>query len=370
MRTAVTARPEVRDRLVPPTAPPSAPAGPWAVAGALGVVLVASAWMRWLVSDDFRPSPKGPDRIPGWELASIRGMEVVSVVVAAIFVWRLLVRPALRERKLNFDGMLIIAAVTMWFYDPLVNYLNFTFSYNRYFWNFASWTRHIPGWDSPNQHLAPEPLAFIGGGYVWWVCAAAFIGCAILRKVRERYPRMSVLRSLAVLYGAIVLLEFATEVFFIRAGAWAFPGAIHSMTLWAGSRYQLPLYEPILVGFWCSGIAAFRYFRDDRGFSLAERGAERLRVPEKARTAVRALAVIGAMHCWYLVGYFMPYNILAVKADTFAELPSYMRAGICGAGTDYACPSEYVPVPSKSSLHIGPDDPRLPQWVRDRQGTP
>jgi hypothetical protein len=80
-------------------------------------------------------------------------------------------------------------------------------------------TRYISGWNSPNQHLAPEPLAFIGGGYVWWVCAAAFIGCAILRKVRERYPRMSVLRSLAVLYAAIVLLEFATAVFFIRAGA-------------------------------------------------------------------------------------------------------------------------------------------------------
>jgi hypothetical protein len=73
------------------------------------------------------------------------------------------------------------------------------------------------------------------------------------------------------------------------------------------------------------------------------------------------------MHCWYLVGYFMPYNILVVKADTFPKLPSYMRAGICGAGTDYACPSEYVPVPSKTSLHIGPDDPRLPQRVRERQ---
>src|SRR5438445_4202697 len=238
VRTAATARPEVRDHLAPPTAPPSAPAGPWAVAGALGVVLAASAWVRWLLSDDFSPSPKGPDHIPGWELASIRGMEVVSVLVAAVFVWRLLVRPALRERKLTFDGMLIIAAVTMWFYDPLVNYMNFTFSYNRYFWNFASWTRYIPGWTSPNQHLAPEPLAFIGGGYVWWVCATAFIGCAILRKVRERYPRMSVLRSLAVLYAAIVLLELATEVISIRAGAWSCPGSIRLLRPSAARRYQ------------------------------------------------------------------------------------------------------------------------------------
>ncbi len=351
------------------TAAPSTPAGLWAFAGAAGVAIAVVGWLQWIASDDFRASPKGPDPIPGWELSVVRAMEVVSVVVAIVFVWRLLVRPVLRERKLSFDGMLTIAAVTLWFYDPMVNYLNFTFSYNRYFLNFASWTRFIPGWESPNQHLAPEPVAFIGGGYVWWVCAAALIGCAVLRKVRDRYPRMSVLRSIGILFAVIVVLELATEIFFIRAGAWAFPGAIRSMTLWAGSRYQVPLYEPVLVGVWCSGIAAFRYFRDDRGLSLAERGVERLRLPQRARTPVRVLAVIGAMHFWYIASYFIPYNALAVKADTFPALPSYLRAGICGTGTDYACPSEYVPVPSRTSLHIAPDDPRLPPWVRDRQGT-
>src|SRR4051812_50188468 len=57
-------------------------------------------------------------------------------------------------------------------------------------------TRYISGWNSPNQHLAPEPLAFIGGGDVWWVCAAAFIGCAILREGRWRYTRIRLLRLL------------------------------------------------------------------------------------------------------------------------------------------------------------------------------
>jgi hypothetical protein len=58
-----------------------------------------------------------------------------------------------------------------------------------------------------------------------------------------------------------------------------------------------------------------------------------------------------------------------LKADTFPPMPSYLRAGICGEGTDYACPGkEFVPVPSRTSLHLAPDDPRLPEHVRDRQG--
>ena len=366
MKTASKANPE-SSRSIPPPAPrPSAPVAMWAVVGAVGSAVVLWAWAQWIRSDDFRASPRGADDIPGAELAFVRAVEVVSVVVAVLFVWRLLVRPLLRERRLTFDGSLIIAAVTLWFYDPMVNYLNFTFSYNRYFLNYASWTRWIPGWESPNQHLAPEPVAFIGGGYVWWVCAAAFIGCGVLRKVRDRYPQLSVLGLVGVLFPVIVLLEFATEVFFIRGGAWAFPGAIGSLTLWAGGRYQVPLYEPVLVGVWCSGIAAFRYFRDDRGFSIAERGIERLRIPERGRAVTRVLAVTGAMHFWYLFSYFIPYNFLAVKADTFPAMPSYMREGICGTGTDYACPGEYVPVPSKTSLHIAPDDPRLPPAVRER----
>ena len=70
-----------------------------------------------------------------------------------------------------------------------------------------------------------------------------------------------------------------------------------------------------------------------------------------------------------IVLYAVPYSYFAIKADTFPAMPSYLRANICGDGTDYACPSKnHVPMPSRSSLHIGPDDPGLPESVRDRQG--
>jgi hypothetical protein len=59
---------------------------------------------------------------------------------------------------------------------------------------------------------------------------------------------------------------------------------------------------------------------------------------------------------------------MAIQADSFAPAPSYVRNGICGEGTAYACPNRYVPMPSRASLHIGPDDQRLPDSVRAQQG--
>lgn len=57
-----------------------------------------------------------------------------------------------------------------------------------------------------------------------------------------------------------------------------------------------------------------------------------------------------------------------MKADSFAELPSYLRANVCGTGTPNACPNRAVPTPRKGSRTIGPNDLRLPVAVRQRQG--
>jgi hypothetical protein len=120
-----------------------------------------------------------------------------------------------------------------------------------------------------------------------------------------------------------------------------------------------------------TGLSTFRYFRDDTGLSFVERGVRDLALPPRARQLVSTLAVIGFAHSWVVAAYFVPFTLsVALQADTAPRLPSYMRDGLCGGRTDYACPSEYVPVPSgDDSLHVRPDDPRLPPGVRDRQGS-
>jgi hypothetical protein len=49
-------------------------------------------------------------------------------------------------------------------------------------------------------------------------------------------------------------------------------------------------------------------------------------------------------------------------------MPSYLREGICGNGTDYACPGADVPIPSRTSYHLRPDDPHLSPEARRQQG--
>jgi hypothetical protein len=369
MKTAADRRPPTTQDLATLTAPPrSTPVKAWALVGALMLAMVLTGWLRWITSPDFTPSPKGPDPLADSSRVVLFVIQVASLGAALAFVWRLLIRPAIRERRLTFDGMLLIGAATLWFYDPLDNYINFTFTYNAHLLNLASWTRFIPGWESPNAHLFPEPIAMIGGMYVWFICAAAMIGCWVIRMLRARRPTLTMPQLVAAVFVTFAVLDAIVEILFIRGEIFAYPGTVHSFTLWAGSRYQFPLYEPFCIGLWCGGIALLRYYRDDKGRSLVERGVDTLRVPARARTALSFLAVLGFLHVWFIIGYFFPYNAFAVKADTWPAMPSYMRVGICGEGTDYACPSRLVPIPSRTSLHVTPDDPRLPATVRARQG--
>lgn len=96
-----------------------------------------------------------------------------------------------------------------------------------------------------------------------------------------------------------------------------------------------------------------------------EGGVDRLRIPNPCKKLVSLLAATGFIHTIIIGIYLLPYQSIAQRVDTIPDMKSYMSPGACGAGTDYACPSrDHVPVPSKGSLHIQPDDPRLPDKVK------
>jgi hypothetical protein len=297
-------------------------------------------------------------------------MEIAALLSAVYLVWRFLVRPLIRERTLKLDGMIVIAFGLMYFYDPIVNYFNYSFTYNAHFVNLGNWANYIPGWSSPNQHLLPEPLLFVGPAYVSWCFGSVLLGCFILRTVRQRFPRVSTVGAFAVLFAIFVTLDLIFEqLLMVRTGLWGYPGAPRLLTMWGGRQWQFPVWAALFTASMSLTWTATRWFKDDRGRSFVERGVEELGFSKRVRTLVSFLAVVGFLHLGTFVTYFFPFNAMALKADTWPAMPSYMRAGICGTGTDYACPSnEFVPVPSRTSLHVTPDDPRLPQEVRDRQG--
>ncbi len=336
----------------------------FAVMGVIIAAVFANTLIRWVLSPDFRPAPVGADPIPAVTLLLVHITDIFCGAVSLAALWFVVIRPWLRTRRLTWDGMLMLCLLTMWVQDPMCNYFNFTFMYNAYFVNMGSWTMELPGWQSPRGGNLPEPLLLMSGIYLWWTMLSVVVFSWTLKKCRVWLPGMSMLGHLPIAFAAICLLDVVLEIPAVWLGLFAYAGAPPALTLWAGHPYQFPIYETIFMNFNYFSIGLLRFFRDDKGESWAERGVGDLRLSARAKSVVRFFALLGFCNMSYFIVYFMPYNWMAMQAGTMPKYPSYMRVGICGQGTPYACPSREVPIPSRTSLAIAPDDPRLSVTAR------
>ena len=350
--------------VAPFTQTPSSPVLWWAACGMVVVAIAVSAWGRWVFSADFTPAPIGPDVMPATHLIVLRSTEALFAASGAMLAWRVLFRPWVRDRRVSWDGLFLIACLSIYLQDPIDNYFNFTFCYNAHFINFGSWGMYIPGWESPRQNRFAEALLLMGGMFITLFFGLSVIGCWWLRKARSVLPRLSFMGHLALFFAFLVAVDLLIEVMFCHTELFAYAGTYHPLTLWAGQPYQFPVYESTGIASVCTGFTLLRYSRDDQGQSWAERGVIRLRIPAPARTAASFLALLGFAHIMTFIVFFLPYTWFALKADSFPKLPSYLLTEICGRGTPYACPSREVPIPSRRSLAIAPDDPRLSAEAR------
>jgi hypothetical protein len=106
-------------------------------------------------------------------------------------------------------------------------------------------------------------------------------------------------------------------------------------------------------------MALIRFYMNDRGETIVERGIDRVRTSVRTKTAVRFLALSGVMNLPYLFTYNLPMGYWALNQSTWpAEVQqrSYYTYGVRGPGTDYACSGPGVPIPkANKSLSVGPD---------------
>lgn len=338
----------------------------WAAIGASFLALVAYIFGSWMLSPDFRPVPVGPDPLPHYVWLATRITEVVAAIAIVVLLSIYIFRPLIKTGKIGLDGMLVINFFLLWWTDPIDNYINFSFMYNGYTLNMGSWANYIPGWSYPNHENFPEPLLIMGGFYPIMFMLYTLAGCWLMRKTEG----MRLSSRLFLLFFMMAMLDLIQENLFMRTGVFAYPGVIRSMSIFPGTVYQWPLYEAAIFGIVYAGFTCLRYFKDDKGQTFVEKGVEKLRLSPGRKQLVSFLAIAGFLQPFFLIGYYLPYNAFVIHADTFPAYPSYLRTGICGEGTKYACPSkEWVPIPTRDSkLFIGPDDPRLPKDVRDAQG--
>jgi hypothetical protein len=80
---------------------------------------------------------------------------------------------------------------------------------------------------------------------------------------------------------------------------------------------------------------------------------------------IRLLAIVGACNVCFALSYNVPVQIFGIHQGTWiddVQERSYLTGGICGPGTDYACPGPGRPIHRNDSIHLTPqaEEPPAP----------
>jgi len=331
----------------------------WAGFGVVCGLLAIYVFGSWITSADFTRTAVGPTPLPEWMKASLRIQEIAFPVATVGMLYWFLIRVWLRERRITLDGMLVVAFIGLYWQDVLYNYTALHFTYNAGFLNYGSWTMHVPGWIAPHSNQFAEPFLMAGGAYNSALLGVVMVCCAFMRRVKSRYPDLGTVGTLSCMFVFMFLADFIVESAWVHSGAYAFGGAVKGWTLFYGKWYQFPIYESILWGACWTGMAALRYYVDDRGRTWVERGADRVRLGEKGKLALRFFAVYGALNMIMIVTYDIPqqwFNLHSSPWPKSIQERSYFTQGICGPGTQYECFNTSIPMQGRNSSHVSPDN--------------
>jgi len=324
----------------------------WVTVGALWLALMVYAWSAWVISGDFKANTRGRAAAPEWYKVMVHSVEVFAVLVTLYILWRFVIRDKLKTGRLSFDALFFLGCWALLIQEPWINWSSYQFMYSTVAINFGSWTSHIPLWSSPNSQLVPLPFIWVGTAYLWLVAIPAWAGSKFMTWLRARQPGIGFFRLLGTTFLAFVVFDLLLESAITRTQLFSYASTVPSLTLFAGTRYQFPLYETVS---WCGtylGLACIHHFRDDRGRTLVERGVDKLRVRGRAKTFCRFLAIMGACQLVMLVTYNIPYVYWGLHAGPMPKSlvdSTWRNGGVCGPSTAYACPTPKDPIARISS---------------------
>jgi hypothetical protein len=212
------------------------------------------------------------------------------------------------------------------------------------------------------------------------VLLCTILGCWVMRRVKSRWPNISTLRLIGVVVVWAFFFDLVIEgLFLMPMGLFTYPGAIRELSLNAGTYYQWPIYEGLMWGGVQAALCCLRFFTDDRGRTVVERGLEHVQGGFVRQQLTRFLAIFAACSAAFFLLYNVPVQWFATHGDPWPEdiqkRSYFMTGAACGDGTDRLCPDPSLPTPRKDSGYITPDgrlvlpaDTELPRIVPFEQG--
>jgi Spirocyclase AveC-like len=328
-------------------ATPTPPVRYWAFFGGLCTAFIAYVLIRWITGPYWHHVSPGVTPVPTYMKVAIRGWEIAGCLAMIFTYWWFLWRPFKRERRLTTDGALVLAFSLLWFQDPLSNYINYWFTYNGYFVNMGSWVNSVPGWMAGGTpgHAFIEPLLWVIPFYIYGWMPWIMFGCWVMRKLEQVRPGIKVHNQILWCWLAMGLVDvFVEGILFIPLGFFQYGGG--HLAVFPHAYDKWPLLNIIFIGWISVGLTCIRYYKNDKGETIVERGVTGLQASERKKNALRVLAMIGGTQAVLIV-----FNIVVGvsygghtdrwPADTQAR--SYFTLGICGAGTHRACPGPGIP---------------------------
>lgn len=330
----------------------------WAAFGIFFGAVGMFSWISWMVSSDFTPTKPGVTPVPGYMTWANNIQQVGEVVGTVLIMYFMVIRRWRRDGHISLDGTIVLAATAMYWVDPLANYFGPTVSYNAAMPNWGSWSSHIPGWVSVNGSRMPEPPLYAGLWYpVGMILAAMFVNY-VMRRAKRRWPKLGTSGLVLIAIASGMLLDFALEVLYVRLGQYAYPGAYRPLTIFYGHYYQFPLLVSVFTGTAFGIIACLRYFVNDKGRTFVEGGIADLRAQPWQRSLVRFFAIYGLLISMGLLAssqYWWTSQHEGPWPKDILER-SYFMNGICGPGSDVACPGGVIPVTQRGTAHLSPNN--------------
>ncbi|MGY4103726.1 spirocyclase AveC family protein [Nocardia sp. R16R-3T] len=333
----------------------------WAIAGALTLALIAYILLRWITGPYFKAVDPGPTQVTDWQHYSLLVIQIGGSVAAVWCLWHFLVKPWRRDGKPTSEGLLAAAYATLYIQDPVSLSGGYWFTYNATMFNRGSWAPYLPFFNAPSGepgNMLAEPIIGMGPGYVYFWLIGVGVAFWVLKTTMKRFPRFGVVGGLLAAYVACVVFDVVIEGFiWMKTGFYAYPGA-PGPKLFKGSFTAYPFVEGILIGFLLTPYALLRYYKDDKGYTIVERGVDNLRVGKNVKVLLRFLALVAVAQAIY----FFCYNIYAYHVGVNqTEWPkavqerSYFLNGVCGEGTGRDCYAPSIPNARKHSAYIGSD---------------
>lgn len=344
-----------------------------AVIGLAATLLETYIFIKWMTGPYFKPTPVGPSEVPTYMKVGLTSLTAIGGVLWVFCIWKFLVAPWRREGHITLDGMFAICFVLIYWMDPYGNAIVPQFTYNSWLTNRGSWLNDTPGVIMANGHMIPEPFLLTGPLYLWCIFGVVVVANKLMKRAENRFPQMGTFGLIGLTIGCFILWDLFWELTFIRIGYWTYPTTPHFGTIFADSWYRIHLSEPVCWGTAWALFSCLRYFKNDKGQTLAERGIDKVAAGDKKKQALRFFALYGVVNVIFVLAYVIPTNFIAMNGDTWPQdtlKRSYFTNGICGDGTDYACPGQGVPIPRPKSSHVDNQGKLVPGEVGQKEFVP